>query len=292
MPSKLNDYFTALAAERRDNPRDDLLSALIEASDAGDGRLSGTELLDNLNTLLLAGLVTTTNLLGSGLQIVLQDPVIGTGIRDGSIPVGGFVEEVLRYDSPIQMAVRLAADHVQIGDVRVTPSTQIVLLLGAGNRDPRQFTYPDRFDPLRSERGPLSFGAGPHFCLGAALARLEASIGLLMLSERSGRWGAAEEDEQLSGSAITAAGRAPESMQLQSADLFAGRIGPLPEWLPECGSQGKSAPMPAVLIAGLIPGLGCKRAHPREHGMPGREFLACQPHRVVPSADVRVPGQP
>jgi cytochrome P450 len=173
---KLNDYFAALAAERRDNPRDDLLSALVKANDAGDGRLSGTELLDNLNTLLLAGLVTTTNLLGNGLRIVLQDPVTGAGVRDGSIPVGGFVEEVLRYDSPIQMAERLAADHVQIGEIRVTPGTHITLLLGAGNRDPRQFTYPDRFDPLRSERGTLSFGVGPHFCLGAGIAKLEASI--------------------------------------------------------------------------------------------------------------------
>lgn len=180
----LNDYFAALASRRRDNPQDDLISALIKANDAGDGRLSDKELLDNLNTLLMAGLVTTTDLLGNGMHITLQSPVIGVGIREGLIPVDGFVAEVLRYESPVQSAARLAVKPVQIGDVKIRPGTLMMLLLGAGNRDPRHFAHPDRFDPLRQERGTLSFGAGPHFCLGAGLAKLEASIAFPELLRR------------------------------------------------------------------------------------------------------------
>ena len=101
---KLNGYFTDLIAARRPEPRDDLLSDLVAILDAGDGRLSDSELLGNLTLLLIAGFETTTNLLGNGLRIILQDPQVRAAVGDGSVPVAAFVEEVLRYDSPVQIA--------------------------------------------------------------------------------------------------------------------------------------------------------------------------------------------
>ena len=140
-------YFTELAAKRRAVPRDDLLSDLLAVSDADDGRLTDAELLHNLTLLLVAGFETTTNLL----------------------------EEVLRFDSPVQLTSRLGYDTT-VGGVPVSPGTGVVTLLGAGNRDPRRFTEPARFDPMRPDGGPLSFGGGAHFCVGAALARLEGAV--------------------------------------------------------------------------------------------------------------------
>jgi cytochrome P450 len=181
---QLNDYFTALAGERRQQPRDDLVSALVRAHDAGGGELSEAELLDNLNTLLLAGFLTTTNLLGNGLQILLDDPVTSAAIRQGEVAVGDFVEEVLRFDAPVQLTARRAATATEVAGVPVSCGDQVLLLLGAANRDPRRFTRPDEFVPGRPDAGSLSFGAGPHFCLGAALARLEASVAFRALLRR------------------------------------------------------------------------------------------------------------
>ena len=101
-------YFTGLAAQRRAVPRDDLLSDLLAVSDAGDGRLTDAELLHNLTLLLVAGFETTTNLLGNGLQVTLEQPPIGGRVGDGSVPAAAFVEEVLRFDSPVQLTSRTA----------------------------------------------------------------------------------------------------------------------------------------------------------------------------------------
>ncbi|HEY2508647.1 MAG TPA: cytochrome P450 [Streptosporangiaceae bacterium] len=181
---QLNDYFTDLAERRREQPRDDLLSALVGVHDADDGRLSSAELLDNLALLLVAGFETTANLLGNGLRIILQDPSIGDELRTGSIPVPAFVEEVLRFDSPVQLTSRRRADPTEIAGVTATPEDEVLLLLGGGNRDPRRFCRPDTFDPARADAGPLSFGGGAHFCLGAALARLEAGVAFPRLLAR------------------------------------------------------------------------------------------------------------
>jgi cytochrome P450 len=181
---RLNDYFTALAGERRKYPRDDLLSVLVQVHDVGDGRLSHAELLENLNTLLLAGFLTTTNLLGNGLALMLSDPHMAAAVREAEIAAADFVEETLRFGAPVQMTARRAAAPTEIGGVPVSTGTQVVLLIGAGNRDPRRFASPDRFDPRRSDAGALSFGGGPHFCLGAALARLEAMIAFPALLAR------------------------------------------------------------------------------------------------------------
>ncbi len=168
-------YFTDLAARRRADPRDDLLSDLLAISDSHDGRLSDAELLHNMTLLLVAGFETTTNLLGNGLQIVLQRPQFADLVRDGSVPAAAFVEEVLRFDSPVQLTSRSGYD-TKLGGVAVSPQSEVVVMLGAGNTDPRRFANPLTFDPMRTDGGPLSFGGGAHFCIGAALARLEGAV--------------------------------------------------------------------------------------------------------------------
>ncbi len=185
---ELLSYFTDLAAKRRAEPRDDLLSDLLAQSD--DGRLTDAELLHNLTLLLVAGFETTTNLLGNGLRIVLTDPCANVAAR--SAPPSAFVDEVLRYDSPVQLTSRIGYD-TKLGGVPITPESGVVTLLGAGNRDPRRFTNPDRFDPSRTDAGPLSFGGGAHFCIGAALARLEGAVAFPRLFERFPKIAAAGE---------------------------------------------------------------------------------------------------
>lgn len=177
---QLNDYFTALAGDRRRQPRDDLISVLVQVRDAGDGRLSDAEFLDNLNMLILAGFVTTTNLLGNGLAIMLADPATLAAVRNGGISPAAFAEEALRYEAPVQMALRRAAADTEIGGIPVSADSQLILLIGAGNRDPRRFASPDRFDPGPSRRRvaqlrrrpalPPGRGPGPHESLGGFLA--------------------------------------------------------------------------------------------------------------------------
>jgi len=190
--TELLAYFTGLAARRRSQPRDDLLSDLVGISDSGTGRLTGTELLHNLTLLLVAGFETTTNLLGNGLNVVLHDPAAGQAVRDGSVAPAAFVEEVLRFDSPVQLTSRIGHD-TKVGGVMVRAGTGVTTLLGAGNRDPRRFTAPDRFDPRRADGGPLSFGGGAHFCIGAALARLEGRVAFGRLFDRFPKIAAAGE---------------------------------------------------------------------------------------------------
>jgi cytochrome P450 len=183
-------YFTGLAAQRRAAPGDDLVSDLLAVSDAADGRLTDAELLHNLTLLLVAGFETTTNLLGNGLQVVLTQPAIGDAVRAGFVPVAAFVEEALRYDSPVQLTSRVGYE-AKVGGVAVADGDEVMTLLGAGNRDPRRFASPDTFDPLRADGGPLSFGGGAHFCIGAALARLEAAVAFPRLLRRFPGIGAA-----------------------------------------------------------------------------------------------------
>jgi cytochrome P450 len=177
------DYFTELAARRRVDPRDDLLTDLLAISDSEDGRLSGAELMHNLTMLMVAGFETTTSMLGNGLQIVLQHPSAGAGIRDGSVPPPAFLEEVLRFDPPVQYTNRVGYDTT-VGGVPVSAQSGLTIVMGAGNRDPRRFADPATFDPQRPDGGPLSFGAGAHYCVGAALARLEGAVAFPRLLNR------------------------------------------------------------------------------------------------------------
>jgi cytochrome P450 len=205
---KLADMFAELAAERRARPVDDLLSGLIQAADADQVRITEGELIQNLILLLVAGFETTTNLLGNGLYQLLGDPAAGEALRSadvpasvtGSVTAAAFVEEVLRYDSPVQFAEdRHRLGHGEVGGVTVTPDDHVIVLLGAANRDPRRFTDPDRFWPQRPDGGPLSFGAGAHFCLGAALARLEGGVAFPRLVRRFPQLALAGEPQRRAG---------------------------------------------------------------------------------------------
>ena len=185
-------YFTGLAASRRTDPRDDLISDLLAVSESADGRLSDAELLHNLTLLLVAGFETTTNLLGNGLQIILQEPQAGAGVAAGSVSADAFVAEVLRFDSPVQLTSRIGYE-TKIGGVMISDGDNVTTVLGAGNRDPLRFADPDVFRPSRSDGGPLSFGGGAHFCIGAALARLEGGIAFPRIVRRFPKLAAAGE---------------------------------------------------------------------------------------------------
>jgi cytochrome P450 len=179
---ELAGYFTALITARRTTPRDDLIGALVAAR---DGRLSDEELLANLIVLLVAGFETTTSLLGNGLAILFDHPGIAAGLRSGTLEVSGFVDEVLRYDAPVQAVTRIArAGNLTAGGLPIPQGSQVIVLIGAANRDPEHYTDPDRFDAARRGAKPLSSGAGPHICIGNALARLEAAVAFPRLLTR------------------------------------------------------------------------------------------------------------
>ncbi|MBQ1063897.1 MULTISPECIES: cytochrome P450 [Micromonospora] len=181
--SELRAYFTELVSARRRAPADDLTSALVQAHDGGD-RLSGDELLANLIVLLVAGFETTTNLLGNGLVALLEHPRAAATLAEHPEFAPGYVDELLRYDSPVQLTSRMSTAPARYGDVDLPPESWVIVMLGAANRDPRRYPEPARFDPWRPQVHPLSFGAGPHYCLGAALARLEAQVAFPLLLRR------------------------------------------------------------------------------------------------------------
>jgi cytochrome P450 len=181
---ELEEYFDALVERRRRDPRDDLVTALAAAHDAGGDRLTGDELMGNLALLLVAGFETTTNLLGNGVVLLLDHP--GEAKRLATDPglAAAYVEEVLRVDSPVQLTERFAGHDAEVAGVEIPAGAELIVLLGAANRDPERFAEPERFVPDRPGNAPLSFGAGAHYCLGAPLARLEAQVALPALVRR------------------------------------------------------------------------------------------------------------
>ncbi len=182
---ELNEYFSALIAQRRAEPRDDLISALIQEADAADSNFSEEELLSNLILLLFAGFETTTNLFGNGLTVLFDRPELAAGLRSGTAPVTDFIEEVLRFDSPVQLTSRTArTDGLDVAGLPIPAGAELLLLIGAANHDPARFPEPGVFNTSRPDNQPLSFGAGAHYCLGAALARLEAATAFPMLLRR------------------------------------------------------------------------------------------------------------
>ncbi|MFI7599746.1 cytochrome P450 [Actinoplanes sp. NPDC049681] len=175
---ELEDYFAALIEVRRRDPQDDLVTALAAAHDSGGDKLTAGELMGNLALLLVAGFETTTNLLGNGLRLLLERPVLAQRLRDDPEAAPAYVEEMLRYEPPVQLTGRFAGEDTQVAGLPVPAGSEIIVFLGAANRDPARFTDADRFDPDRADNAPLSFGAGVHYCLGAPLARLEAQVAL------------------------------------------------------------------------------------------------------------------
>lgn len=180
---ELMAYFRGLIAERRARPADDLLSALVRAEENGT-ILSEDELLATCVLLLFAGHETTTNLIGNGLLALLRHPEQLARLRREPALLGGAVEELLRYDSPVQGTARRATAELELRGQRIGVSEYLLLLLGAANRDPAHFSHPDQLDITRADNRHLAFGHGPHFCLGAALARLEARITIGSVLER------------------------------------------------------------------------------------------------------------
>lgn len=177
---ELGRYLLALVAERRREPRDDLVSGLVTAHDERDA-LSDEELLALFRLLLVAGHETTTNLIGSAIARGLARPEVRDAARGRRAPL---VEEALRFDSPIQAVARIAREPLELGGVDVPAGAVVTASLAVANRDPEVFPAPDRFEPAREPNPHLAFGHGVHFCLGAALARLEARIALGAFFER------------------------------------------------------------------------------------------------------------
>ena len=181
---QLFQYFTDLVEERRPNPGDDLLSAMIAAEEAGD-RLTHAELITTATLLFVAGHETTMNLIGNAVLALLRNRGELERLRRDPALIRSAVEEFLRYDSPVQFTARIATTDVEVDGTRIEAGEQVAVVIGACNRDPAQFADPDRLDLGREEaHRHLSFAAGAHYCLGAALARLEAQVAVGTLVQR------------------------------------------------------------------------------------------------------------
>ena len=171
------DYFTALIARRRSEPREDLLSALIAAEEQGD-RLSEAELISNAMLLLNAGHETTTNLIGNGTLALLRNPGELARLRRDPSLLPAAIEELLRFDSPVQMTARRARVEREIAGTKVQAGQQVIVIIGSANHDAARFADPDVLDIGRRDNEHLSFGGGSHYCLGANLARLEGQVAI------------------------------------------------------------------------------------------------------------------
>jgi cytochrome P450 len=179
----LSDYFRGLIATRRASPRADLLSSLIAAEEAGD-KLNETELLATCILLLVAGHETTVNLLGNGTLALLRHPDQLRLLREQPGLIVSAVEELLRYDGPVQRTARIPDVDVTIDGHTIAAGDMVMPFIGAADRDPAQFPDPDRLDLQRADNRHIAFGWGIHFCLGAPLARLEGQIAINTLVQR------------------------------------------------------------------------------------------------------------
>ncbi|MGA3000638.1 MAG: cytochrome P450 [Acetobacteraceae bacterium] len=168
-------YFEALFEQRRKEPRDDLLTLLVQAEEAGD-HLTTEELRANVTLLFAAGHETTVNLIGNGIWSLLGNRSQWEAIHESPALIPNAIEEVLRYESPVQAVARTVAEPIEFGGIEFGKGDLIVALIGAANRDPEVFPDPDRMDVTRERLRPLSFGGGIHFCIGAQLARIEAEV--------------------------------------------------------------------------------------------------------------------
>ena len=184
--SELFDYLAIHVEQRRRDPGDDLLTALVRAEE-NQSRLSEDEIYSTILVLLIAGNETTTNLIGNGLHALLRHPDAQRTLWAEPSLLPQAIEEMLRYDPPVQMITRRARGDIELMGTLIPDGEKVYFILGAANRDPAYFPDPDSFSLTRDHGKHISFGAGPHYCLGAPLARLEGTVVFRSLIQRYSR---------------------------------------------------------------------------------------------------------
>ena len=185
-------YFEDVAEERRRNPQDDLVSALVTAEVDGE-RLERDDLLVNLLLVLVAGNETTRNLIGNGSLALMRNPDQLRRLQEDPALLNSAIDELLRYDSPVQLDSRIAREPFELRGKRIAAGQRVICLLGAANRDPQVFPGGDRLDVGRTAANHLAFGRGIHYCLGSPLARLEGRVAFEALLPRLNSLRLAEE---------------------------------------------------------------------------------------------------
>lgn len=178
---QLNEYLAGLLQQRREDPRDDLLSAMVTTEEAG-GVVSPAEVATTMVVLLVAGHETTVNLVTNAALAMLRDPALRARVADEPGLVDTFVEEMVRYDPPVQFRTRTTLAPIDLDGHRIPRGASLVLALAAGNRDPEHFPDADVVVPDRSPSSHLGFGGGMHYCVGAPLARLESRVAIMALA--------------------------------------------------------------------------------------------------------------
>jgi cytochrome P450 len=179
----MTDFFRKTVAERRRNKGHDLISLLIDIEEDGEV-LTEEELYAQCIALLFAGHETTRNLIGNGMYTLLKYPEATAELREKPEMIRSAVEEILRFESPVQFTARVLKEDIEVCGQRIPKRWSILCMLGAANRDPKQFKEPDQLNLKRLNNQHLAFSAGPHFCIGNQLARLEGQISLLSLVQR------------------------------------------------------------------------------------------------------------
>ena len=180
---QMTDFFRKTVAERRRNKGNDLISLLIDIEEDGEV-LTEEELYAQCIALLFAGHETTRNLIGNGMYTLLQHPIETTELREKPEIIRTALEEILRYESPVQFTARVLKEEIELCGQRIPQKWSILCMLGAANRDPKQFKEPNELNLKRLNNQHLAFSAGPHFCIGSQLARLEGQIAILKLVQR------------------------------------------------------------------------------------------------------------
>jgi len=179
----LRTYFSEAIVDRRANPGDDLISDMVELQSAG-ADLSDDELRINLTALLVGGNLTTTDLIGNAVRLLILNPSELAKLKADPSIINSVVEEVLRYEPPVDITGRIASGDIEMGGCPMHAGQAVTVVLRAANRDPEVFEEPHRFDVSRKHKPHVSFGGGAHICIGAPLARLEAQVALVRLFER------------------------------------------------------------------------------------------------------------
>jgi cytochrome P450 len=179
----MTNYFANIVAERRVNPSDDLISQLLKA-DSPEDMLTPDELFSQCVVFLVGGHETTRNMIANGIQTLLQHPDQAELLRHNPALIKSAVEEIVRYEAPAQLIARIALEDFEFQGAQIKAGQAVVSVIGAANRDPEQYSDPDRFDITRTDNRPLSFGYGPHICIGMALSYLETEIAIGTLIQR------------------------------------------------------------------------------------------------------------